>query len=289
MLPASTSSPPKIFSPRRCPAESRPLREDPPAFLCAIYRPPKLTCLYLDRIRDKSITCRCHFFLLFVLAGFFSFAGGLAFDFSFFAAVLRAVGAPSSADVAAAAAPADCSEAVAAGARFGRGCACLLGFLPSVKISVMRNSVNSWRWPILRREFLRRRFLKAMIFGPRNRSRTSAATVAPATVGAPRLTLSPPTTRTSPNSTISPGSPLTLPTLSTSSAATRYCLPPVLNTANMFVPRSKPDVRVAARDRILPVCSADGRRDGGANGHIEHADRRRYDRPVSACQEMHTK
>src|SRR6266581_2138803 len=145
MLPASTSSPPKIFSPRRCPAESRPLREDPPAFLCAIYRPPKLTCLYLDRIRDKSITCRCHFFLLFVLAGFFSFAAGLAFDFSFFAALLRAAGALSSADVAAAAAPAGCSAAVAAGTRFGRGCACLLGFLPSVKISVMRNSVNSWR------------------------------------------------------------------------------------------------------------------------------------------------
>src|SRR5206468_3411945 len=99
---------------------------------------------------------------------------GLAFDFSFFAAVLRAVGAPSSADVAAAAAPADCSEAVAAGARFGRGCACLLGFLPSVKISLMRTSVNSWRWPILRRDFLRRRFLKAIMFGPRPCSRTAA-------------------------------------------------------------------------------------------------------------------
>src|SRR5580704_426452 len=36
MFPASTASPPKIFSPRRWPAESRPLREDPPAFLCAI-------------------------------------------------------------------------------------------------------------------------------------------------------------------------------------------------------------------------------------------------------------
>src|SRR5690349_17591872 len=36
MLPARTCSPPKIFKPRRCPAESRPLRDDPPAFLCAI-------------------------------------------------------------------------------------------------------------------------------------------------------------------------------------------------------------------------------------------------------------
>src|SRR4029077_10387123 len=162
----------------------------------------------------------------------------------------------------------------------------------SVKISEMRKSVNSWRWPILRREFLRRRFLKAMIFGPRAWSRTSAATVAPATVGAPSVTPSPPTTKTSPNSTISPGSPLTLPTLTTSSAATRYCLPPVLTTANMFVPRSKPssskpDARVTAPDRILPVCSADGRRGSGGNGRIEHADRRRYGRPVNACQEMH--
>src|SRR5690242_21365162 len=45
--------------------------------------------------------------------------------------------------------------------------------------------------------------------------------------------LSPPTTNTSPNWTISPGLPLTLSTLITSSAATRYCLPPVLMTANI--------------------------------------------------------
>ena len=31
----------------------------------------------------------------------------------------------------------------------------------------MRSRVNSWRWPRLRREFFRRRFLNAMIFGPR--------------------------------------------------------------------------------------------------------------------------
>src|SRR6266576_6622199 len=50
--------------------------------------------------------------------------------------------------------------------------------------------------------------------------------------------LSPPTTNTSPNWTISPGLPLTLSTLITSSAATRYCLPPVLMTANIaFGPR----------------------------------------------------
>src|SRR5262249_12712362 len=37
MLPARQCSPPKSFTPRRWPAESRPLRDDPPAFLCAIW------------------------------------------------------------------------------------------------------------------------------------------------------------------------------------------------------------------------------------------------------------
>jgi hypothetical protein len=33
MLPGMTNSPPNFFTPRRLPAESRPLREEPPAFL----------------------------------------------------------------------------------------------------------------------------------------------------------------------------------------------------------------------------------------------------------------
>ena len=36
MLPASTCSPPYFLTPSRRPAVSRPLREEPPAFLCAI-------------------------------------------------------------------------------------------------------------------------------------------------------------------------------------------------------------------------------------------------------------
>src|SRR5215469_12673707 len=35
-LPASISSPPILLTPRRWPAESRPLRDEPPAFLCAM-------------------------------------------------------------------------------------------------------------------------------------------------------------------------------------------------------------------------------------------------------------
>ena len=53
------------------------------------------------------------------------------------------------------------------------------GFAPSVRISVIRTRVNSWRWPRLRREFLRRRFLNAITFGPRPCATTSAATDAP--------------------------------------------------------------------------------------------------------------
>src|SRR6478752_4854314 len=36
IFPVSTCSPPNFFTPKRRPAESRPLRELPPAFLCAI-------------------------------------------------------------------------------------------------------------------------------------------------------------------------------------------------------------------------------------------------------------
>src|SRR5919108_1977587 len=44
MFPARTVSPPKIFTPRLWPWLSRPLRELPPAFLCAIANPLQL-CL----------------------------------------------------------------------------------------------------------------------------------------------------------------------------------------------------------------------------------------------------
>src|ERR671911_28679 len=36
MLPGTTASPPNFFTPRRLDSESRPLRDEPPAFLCAI-------------------------------------------------------------------------------------------------------------------------------------------------------------------------------------------------------------------------------------------------------------
>src|SRR4051812_13853535 len=36
MLPGTTASPPNFLTPRRRPSESRPLREEPPDFLCAM-------------------------------------------------------------------------------------------------------------------------------------------------------------------------------------------------------------------------------------------------------------
>src|SRR5215468_3871776 len=105
---------------------------------------------------------------------------------------------------------------------------------PSVRISVIRTRVNCCRCPRFLREFFRRRFLKAMTFGPRPCSTTSAATEAPATVGAPRVTASPPMRSTSSNLIVSPGWASILSTSSTSWATTRYCFPPVLMTANIF-------------------------------------------------------
>ena len=59
--------------------------------------------------------------------------------------------------------------------------------------------------------------------------------MAPAMVGAPTCGLSPPSISTSPNSTMSPGSRSMPSILILSSAATRYCLPPVLMTANIVL------------------------------------------------------
>src|SRR6516165_3514332 len=123
------------------------------------------------------------------------------------------------------------------------------GFLPSVRISVIRIRVNSARKPRFLREFLRRRFLNAITFGPRPCSTTSAATLAPGT-GLPTTGVSPPTINTSVSETIVPGSPSSRATFSLSSGATRYCLPPVLMTANIFCLAFEPGARTSP-DRLF--------------------------------------
>src|ERR1044072_8829560 len=72
MLPASPLSPPYIFSPRRRPALSRPFREDPPAFLCAVVvtLSNSLWSSYTDSVKESS-----PFFVPFA-AGFFAFVAG---------------------------------------------------------------------------------------------------------------------------------------------------------------------------------------------------------------------
>src|SRR4051812_624826 len=55
MLPPTTSWPPNFFTPRRRPAESRPLRELPPAFLCAI---SNYLLLLLSRLLGRGLLGR---------------------------------------------------------------------------------------------------------------------------------------------------------------------------------------------------------------------------------------
>jgi hypothetical protein len=84
------------------------------------------------------------------------------------------------------------AEASIAGAAF-----LISGLRPSVRISVIRTMVWSWRWPRVRLEFCRRRFLKTMIFAVRFWPTISPATVAPETSGLPSEgSFSPPTRRT---------------------------------------------------------------------------------------------
>src|SRR3990167_4462023 len=54
MLPASTASPPNFLTPRRRPAESRPLREEPPAFLCAICQTPSCSGFFGRRLLGRG-------------------------------------------------------------------------------------------------------------------------------------------------------------------------------------------------------------------------------------------
>src|SRR5207248_1935192 len=44
MLPPKTCSPPNFFRPKRCECESRPLRDEPTPFLCAMTKTPNAEC-----------------------------------------------------------------------------------------------------------------------------------------------------------------------------------------------------------------------------------------------------
>src|SRR3990172_362140 len=86
MLPPATFSPPNFFTPRRRPAESRPLRDEPPAFLCAISRNPYFFAagfLAGAFLAGAALAA----------AGFDSFAGAAALAAGFLAGALSAFAA----------------------------------------------------------------------------------------------------------------------------------------------------------------------------------------------------
>ena len=174
MLPASTCSPPNIFRPSRWPVGVAAVAGRSACFFVS-HRLKSLLARYVIQLRDEIITSSCivaRFRLARLLGrGLRGFLRGFGLRLSPSAAFLSAGSVASGAAVLAAAV----SPRALAGP--------LVGLAPSVRISVMRIRVNSCRWPRFRREFLRRRFLKAMTLAPRPCSSISAATLAPATVG----------------------------------------------------------------------------------------------------------
>src|SRR5690606_21772346 len=95
-----------------------------------------------------------------------------------------------------------------------------------------------------------------MTFLSRNCSTTSPATSAPSTSGAPSVTSAPaPTINTFSKVTASPASPASFSTRTRSLAATLYCLPPVLMTANIvFWPGWHPVPLAFAPDGAAGIC-----------------------------------
>src|SRR5690606_12200785 len=81
MLPGMTCSPPYFFTPRRRPAESRPLRDEPPAFLCAMVQTPSLISAY-----SSAFALRARGFFVSPVAAASAAGSALAFAAFFFAA-----------------------------------------------------------------------------------------------------------------------------------------------------------------------------------------------------------
>src|SRR5688572_4952429 len=133
MLPAITLWPPDFLRPSLRPAESRPLRDDPPAFLCAMAWLPYFFFAGLAAGFRETVFAGLAAGLR---AGFVSFLASAFFGSGFFtgAGFLSAFSALAGSGFVS--------------AFFGSGFAAAIdGFLPSVRISVMRSAVSSWRWP----------------------------------------------------------------------------------------------------------------------------------------------
>src|SRR5215212_2235479 len=55
MFPPRTRSPPNFFSPNRCEFESRPLRDEPTPFLCAIFKLQNDVCSLESGVKDMLL------------------------------------------------------------------------------------------------------------------------------------------------------------------------------------------------------------------------------------------
>src|SRR4029450_4262813 len=87
MLPARTASLPNFFTPRRLDCESRPLREEPPAFLCAISKDSYFLDLAAGAFFPAALAGAASFVDFSAFAGAASFLAGA---FSAFGAALGA-------------------------------------------------------------------------------------------------------------------------------------------------------------------------------------------------------
>src|SRR5262249_39616934 len=100
-----------------------------------------------------------------------------------------------------------------------------------IMISLMRTSLNAWRWPRVRRYCFLRLYFKTRTLADRALRRIVAVTFAFSTRGEPTSNFSLRTAQTWLNSTVVPGSPLSLSTRMTSPGETLYSLPPVRKIA----------------------------------------------------------
>src|SRR5207342_1597385 len=117
--PPRTASPPNFFTPRRFASESRPLREEPPAFLCAISCNSYFLALAAGALLAGFLAGAASFVDALGAAAFFSAAGFSAF-----------------------------AGAAAFSSLFGAA-AFFSAFLPPIE-TILR-IVSCWRWPALRR------------------------------------------------------------------------------------------------------------------------------------------
>src|SRR5438067_3508233 len=163
MLPARAAWPPNSFTPRRLLSLSRPLRDEPPAFLCAMSNYFALGDFLAAPLAGAAFSVEAALAVLpppvlfLALAGLASVvpvsAGGLALASSCGAGLT--VGLPATSPEPSAGVIAAAAFSFLAGAAAFAGAASALGaaFFSALwsPIATIRRIVCCWRWPFLRR------------------------------------------------------------------------------------------------------------------------------------------